>query len=305
MKKYAISREFFPWNLFAPPISEKFLAMSVPHMKPPKSLWRDKELDVTTHEIESYDGRNITCFVLSPKKLSAKAPCLIYLHGGGFICGNADYAKGFGITLAVRFGVKVFCPAYRLAPENPAPAALEDALTAYCYLLEKGYSSRHITLCGESAGGGLCYALAMKLREKNMPMPAGIIAISPWVDLTASGTSYIENEERDPSLSKERLQFYASLYVEDKKDPYVSPIFGDFHGMPPSLIFVGGDEVMLSDAETLYQKLTEAGCSAKLQIKPGMWHAYILYGTKESKSDFAMILEFLKDFFPQTDKNTK
>ena len=85
MKKYAINREFFPWNLFAPPISEKFLSISVPHMKPPKSLWRDKELDVTTHEIESYDGGKITCFLLSPKGLPKKAPCLIYLHGGGFV----------------------------------------------------------------------------------------------------------------------------------------------------------------------------------------------------------------------------
>ena len=91
MKKYAISREFFHWNLFAPPISEKFLAMSVPYMKPPKSLWQDKKLDVTTHEIESYDGEKITCFVLSPKNLPAKAPCLIYLHGGGFVLEAAGY----------------------------------------------------------------------------------------------------------------------------------------------------------------------------------------------------------------------
>jgi len=97
MKKYAILREFFPWNLFAPPISEKFLAMSVPHMKPPKSFWRDKELDVTTHEITSYDEEKITCFVLSPKNLPAKAPCLIYLHGGGFVLEAAGYHYGNAI----------------------------------------------------------------------------------------------------------------------------------------------------------------------------------------------------------------
>ena len=85
MKKYNISWEFFPWNLFAPPISDKFLAVSVSHMKPPKFLWRDKELDVTTHKITSYDGEKITCFVISPKKLSTKAPCLMYFHGGGFV----------------------------------------------------------------------------------------------------------------------------------------------------------------------------------------------------------------------------
>ena len=100
MKKYPISREFFPWNLFAPPISEKFLAMSVPHMKPPKFLWRDKELDVTTHDITTCAGGKITCFVLSPKKLPAKAPCLFYLHGGGFVLEAAGYHYGNAMRYA-------------------------------------------------------------------------------------------------------------------------------------------------------------------------------------------------------------
>ena len=133
MKKYAILREFFPWNLFAPPISEKFLAMSVPHMKPPKSLWRDKGLDVTTHEIESYDGGKITCFVLSPKKLPAKAPCLIYLHGGGFVLEAAGYHYANAMRYAKEVGCKVVFPQYRLAPQHPFPAFFEDCYASFCW----------------------------------------------------------------------------------------------------------------------------------------------------------------------------
>lgn len=122
MKKFPISREFFPWNLFAPPISEKFLAMSVPHMKPPKFLWKDRELNVTTHEIISYDGERITCFVLSPKSLPEKAPCLMYFHGGGFVLEAAGYHYRNAMRYAKEVGCKVvwlrsirFLPSMRTA----------------------------------------------------------------------------------------------------------------------------------------------------------------------------------------------
>lgn len=104
---------------------------------------------------------------------------ILYLHGGGYTCGDLDYAKGFGATLADEEGVRVFAAAYRLAPESPYPAAVEDALEAYNYLRQKGYKPEHIMLCGESAGGGLCFALCLKLKELSLPLPCGIIAISP------------------------------------------------------------------------------------------------------------------------------
>lgn len=132
---------------------------------------------------------------------------ILYLHGGGYTCGGLEYASGFGSMLAVQTGARTFCAAYRLAPENRFPAALEDALEAYRYLLDKGYTAGRITLCGESAGGGLCYALCLKLMEAALPLPGGIIAISPWTDLTASGESYSLNRERDPSMSAELLDF--------------------------------------------------------------------------------------------------
>ena len=218
---------------------------------------------------------------------------ILYLHGGGYTCGDLEYAKGFGAALAVQCGVRVFCPAYRLAPEHRYPAALEDALDAYRYLLDKGYAPEHITLCGESAGGGLCFALSMKLKQLGMPQPCGIIAISPWTDMTASGTSYVENRERDPSITAELLGFYADCYTDDRKHPLVSPLFGDLSGMPPSLLFAGGDEIMRSDAEDMHRRLLEAGRKSRLVVRPERWHGYVLYGIPEDAEDIATINAFL------------
>ena len=218
---------------------------------------------------------------------------VLYLHGGGYVCGDLEYAKGFASMLAVRCGVRVFCAAYRLAPENPYPAALEDALTAYRYLLDKGYAPEHIALCGESAGGGLCYSLCLKLKELGEKQPSGIIAISPWTDLTQSGESYDLNREKDPSMASEILDYYAGCYTDDRKDPLVSPLFGDLRELPPSLIFVGDEEIMRSDAVLMHSKLLSCGAESHLTVKPDRWHGYILYGLKEDEEDLEAINRFL------------
>lgn len=227
---------------------------------------------------------------------------VLYLHGGGYTCGGADYAKGFGIVLAERFGVKVFCPAYRLAPEHPFPAALEDALTAYRYLLDKGYGPEHITLCGESAGGGLCCSLCLKLKAQNLPVPCGMILISPWVDLTLSGPSYQENTDSDPSLSLAFLQCCADSYAAEKAVPEVSPVLGDLAGFPPSLIFAAEEELLLSDARALHQRLTEQGCTSTLKIKKDRWHAYVVYDLKEDGEDMNSINRFLNHYMSREKK---
>ena len=227
---------------------------------------------------------------------------ILYLHGGGYTCGGLDYAKGFGATLAVQCGVRVFCGAYRLAPEHRYPAALEDALECYRYLLSKGYPASHITLCGESAGGGLCYALCLKLRELGLPMPGGIIAVSPWTDLSASGESYETNRDVDPSMTSAVLDFFADSYTDDRKDPLVSPLFGELEGMPPSLIFVGGDEIMRSDSEMMHRRLLEAGCRSKLVVAPERWHGYVLYCLPEDEKDFTRMNRFLNKVMSQERK---
>jgi len=220
---------------------------------------------------------------------------ILYLHGGGYVTGDINYSKGFGTILSAENNIKVFCIAYRLAPENPFPAALEDAFSAYQYLLANGYKEKDIILCGESAGGGLIYSLCLKLKEQNLPLPCGIIAISPWTDLTSKGKSYDENFDNDPSMTKERLQYFASLYAKDYTDPFVSPLFGELQGMPPSLMFVGGDEIMLDDSVEMHRKLLESGSKAELIITPKMWHGYVLYGLKETKQDNEKMTEFIME----------
>ena len=218
---------------------------------------------------------------------------ILYLHGGGYTCGDLEYTQGFGATLATECGVRVFCPAYRLAPEHPFPAALDDAFAAYQYLLTKGYSPKRITLCGESAGGGLCYSLCLKLKELGMSQPASILTVSPWVDLTASGESYQTKKEVDVSLSAELLDAYTKNYAADPKDPYVSPLFGELSQLPPSLIFVGEDEILLSDSQRLHEKLLAADCRSHLIVTPQRWHGYLLYGLEEDRKDWSAISRFL------------
>ena len=247
-----------------------------------------REVYVREHDFGGFQGAWLT-----PKD-KRRTGVVLYLHGGGYTCGNLDYAKGFAATLADECGVRVFCAAYRLAPEDPFPAALDDAVVSYQYLLSKGYGPNQILLCGESAGGGLCYALCLRLKQLKLPLPCGIIAISPWTDLTQSGATFDENRDNDPSLSKELLDFYSACYTKEPKNPLCSPLFGDLRDLPPSLLFAGGDEILLDDAQRLHQKLLDAGCKSRLHIAPERWHAYVLYCLAENmQDDFQSINHFL------------
>lgn len=234
------------------------------------------------------------CFAIPHDEL--KRGVILYLHGGGYTCGDLEYAKGFGSVLASECGIRVLCLAYRLAPENPFPAALDDAVEAYRYLLSLGYLSSQIVLAGESAGGGLCFSLCLKLRQLDLPLPCSIIAISPWTDLTQSGESFIFNHDVDPSLCKETLDFYSKCYSRNPTDPLVSPLFGDVSGLPPSLIFAGKDEVLLDDSRRMHNKLVSSGCTSELVEAEGMWHAYVLYCIKERACDLDRINAFLNRF---------
>ncbi len=223
---------------------------------------------------------------------------ILYLHGGGYTCGSLDYSLGFGSVLAAETGMRVFCIAYRLAPENPYPAALEDAFEAYSYLLSEGIRHDRIVLCGESAGGGMIYSLCLMLKERNLPCPSGVIGISPWTDLTSSSPSYEANKEADPSMTLQRLSYFADCYTSDRKDPLVSPLFAELEGLPPSLIFAGGDEIMLGDSTEMHRALTASGVDSTLYVKEKMWHGYVLFCLKENRDDFLKINAFLKKILP-------
>ena len=252
------------------------------------SALHKREVLIRDHDFERFQGAWVM-----PKD-ERRSGVVLYLHGGGYTCGSLDDANGFAATLASECGVRVFCAAYRLAPENPYPAAVEDALTAFDYLLKKGYAPHQILLCGESAGGGLIYALSLKLKQLGRELPCGLIGISPWVDLTGSGASYETNRDNDPSLTQELLEFYAKCYTQNPTDPLCSPVRGDLTGLPPSLLFAGGDEILLDDARTLHDRLKAAGCRSKLIIAPGRWHAYVLYCLQENmEQDMEEINRFL------------
>ena len=255
-----------------------------------------KTLTYESYTFENFEG------VWAIPKDDTRSGVMLYLHGGGYCCGDLAYAKGVASMLASKCGIRVFAAAYRLAPEHRFPAPVEDAFTAYSYLLERGYTNQNIVLCGESAGGGLIYALCVKLRECGLSLPCGIIAISPWSDLTASGASYQTNIKCDPSMNAERLNFYATLYTSDRKNPLVSPLFADLTGMPRSLIFVGGDEIMLDDARLLHEKLLASGAKSELITAPGLWHGYILYNLKERISDYEKLNAFLTEVLPRPRK---
>lgn len=260
------------------------------------SLRQRDQVIIKEHPFDRFDGLWVI-----PKD-ERRDGVMLYLHGGGFTCGGTEYAKGVGASLAAWSGAKVFCAAYRLAPEHPYPAALEDVTEAYRYLLSKGYTPEHILLCGESAGSGLCYSLCLKLRQEGIPQPSGILAISPWVDLTLSGESYELNAAKDPSMSREALTFFAENYTAHPQEPMVSPLFADLTGLPPSLIFAGGDEILLSDAQKLHDALQSAGCGSDLVVSPERWHGYILYGLEEDQKEFGIISDFLDRYFSQQRK---
>ncbi len=246
-----------------------------------------RQVLVHAHNFSNFEGAWIL-----PKD-QRREGVILYLHGGGYTCGDLEYAKGFATTLAHHCGMRVFCIGYRLAPEHPYPAAVEDALEAYQYLLGKGYPAEQIALCGESAGGGLCYSLCLKLKQHSLPLPGGIVSISAWTDLTASGSSYEENKDADPTLTWEKLNFFTESYTANPKDPLVSPLLGDLAGLPPALLFVGGDEILRSDSENLHKKLLENGVQSQLVVRPQRWHGYLLFDLAEDQPDFDTLGRFL------------
>ena len=176
------------------------------------------------------------------------------------------------------FGADVLTPDYRVAPEHPFPAALEDTVYAYKWLLnEKKYDPEQIVVAGDSAGGGLALALCLYAKDHALPLPAGIITMSPWTDVTLSGASYEENYMIDPLFgnSKENMLYQCSYIGNaDKKDPYLSPLFGNFEGFPPMLMQVGAYEVLLDDTRAAAKKARAEGVKVRCSVYDGMFHVF-------------------------------
>jgi acetyl esterase/lipase len=203
--------------------------------------------------------------------------------------------------LARRCGCRVVAPNYRLAPEHPFPAALDDALAVYRHLLGSGQEPGKIAVSGDSAGGGLAVALMMALVEAGDPLPAAAVLMSPWVDLTLSSKTCSANAGIDAVLNVPTLGAWAAGYsgVLGLEHPLVSPLFGNFGGLPPMLIQVGGDEVLLDDARRLAARAAEAGVAVELRVWEGLWHCWQVLGTlvPENKASMAQVAAFLESHF--------
>ena len=246
------------------------------------------------------DMGQFTMKLLSSKENPRGDKVILQLHGGGYTGAvrNAYYVFA-GLYNEVSHGCSVLTPDYRVAPENPYPAALEDAVASYQWLMDKGYFGEQIILGGDSAGGGLAMALCMYLKDHHMPMPCGIVAMSPWTDLTASGESYETNYEKDPLVgnTKESL-IYVNDYAgdHDKMDAYISPLFGNFKEFPPMLIQVGSIEMLLSDSVSVAAKARQQGVKVRLSVYEGMFHVFQMayLNIPESKRAWAEVGKFIE-----------
>jgi monoterpene epsilon-lactone hydrolase len=207
------------------------------------------------------------------------ANVILYFHGGVYVIGSADSSVPLAADLARRSNAKVLSVDYRLAPENPYPAAVEDARAAYEGLLSQGVDPSNIAISGESAGGGLTVALLLALREAEIPMPSSVFVMSPWADLTLSGNTMVERQDVDPILKAEALRLRVGDYVAsaNSSDPFISPVFADLRGLPPMLIQVGSHEILLSDAVRLAERAANADLEVTLEVVPGVPHVFQAY----------------------------
>jgi phosphinothricin tripeptide acetyl hydrolase len=223
---------------------------------------------------------------------------IFYLHGGGYMIGSPASHRHIVAAICEAGNAAALLVDYRLAPENPFPAAVNDAVTAYKWLLDQGTAPQQIIIAGDSAGGGLTIATLVSLREEGIALPAAAVCISPWVDLTNSAESYKTKAESDPMLKKARLDLFAQAYLQGQMPaiPLASPVFADLEGLPPLLIQVGTDEVLFDDAKNLEDRARKAGLDVTLQVWDDMihvWH-YFFPVLTDARDAIARIGEFVK-----------
>ena len=202
---------------------------------------------------------------------------VLYLHGGAYRLGSPATYRNFSWRIAAAAQARVVALDYRLAPEHPFPAALDDALAAYRWLLSKAAPTR-LALLGDSAGGGLALGLLLKLRDAGLPLPPAAVVLSPWTDLALTGPSITANAQSDPMLNADDLPQFAADYLggTNPANPYASPLYGDPAGLPPTLFQVGSDEILRDDTLRMAEKLIGAGCKAVVEVWPRMPHVWHL-----------------------------
>jgi acetyl esterase/lipase len=211
----------------------------------------------------------------------------LYLHGGGYLSGSPVTHRAITGHLASRCGARVFAADYRLAPEHPFPAALDDAVAAYRGLLAEGVAPGEVVIAGDSAGGGLTVATVLRLRDLALPLPRALVLFSPWTDLTLEQLSSAAGEVM---LNQPWLQDGARYYIAhgDARHPLVSPVFAALQGLPPTLVQVGTDELLLNDSRRLFRRLQDSGVVARLEEYPRRWHVFQLHAGLLADADRAL-----------------
>jgi epsilon-lactone hydrolase len=257
---------------------------SAPPPPPPASIQelRDR-IDANLGQLPLAEGTTATEVdangvhsILCARDGSDDAALIVYFHGGGFRIASALSYRAFGTHLAKAAKARVLVVDYRLAPENPFPAAVEDTVSAYQWVLDQGTPASKVVIAGDSAGGGLTASLLLAARDRGMPLPAGAACLSPWVDLTNSAFTYDSRSGADKLFSKTSADEARALYLgdHDPKDPLASPIFGAWSDMPPLLILVGDAEVLLDDAAQLASVAAAAGVDVEHHVYPEMPHVW-------------------------------
>lgn len=231
-----------------------------------------------------------------PERGHDRSKVILYCHGGGYTSGNLGYARVLAAKMANATGCEVLAFQYRLAPEFPYPAALEDALEAWEYLMHQGWGAKNVILAGDSAGGNLALELTLALKEAGRFLPGRLVLFSPWTDMTASGASYTHREALDPVLTEQYIRSVRSAYAPgvDYSQPQFSPLFADLSGLPPTLIQVGEREILASDSEQLQKALIAAGVPCVLQSWPDMWHVFQMFPLKSAGDAMTAIADFLR-----------
>ncbi len=292
--KFHLKREVWDWNTSIPRFREECEQGARKSGKLPEGI---EVLPVTIAGLP--DGLKAE-WILPAQASSALAKdekVIFYTHGGGYISGSCSDHRGFVAKIVKGSRVRALLYEYRLAPEHPFPAALEDTLTAYSWLLAQGVSFANIIIVGESAGGGLCLATLLALRDQAIPLPAAAVALSPWTDLKLTGESV--RTRAGVSIDPPGMSTVCSKYYAGEQDPglpYISPLYGDLNRLPPLLIYVGNDEMARDDSTRFAEKAKAAGVKVSLRVGEGMVHCYPLFAPlfPEATQAMAVICDFIK-----------
>ena len=277
-------------TLFLEKMTDNLILKNIIHAKLKKPYTENKTIDQLRKETEeagnkiplpkntkfkrvsvgNIDAEWITCGEVETDKI------FMFIHGGGYYRGSIAATRATVARISAEAKVRCLSIEYRLAPEHPFPAAIDDTFTAYNWLLKEGLNPKNIIVSGQSAGGGLCLALLLKLKEKNFFQPRGAVALSPWTDLTQSGKTMKINADIDPVISKKYLDRMANLYLAKTSNmsPLASPLYGELSGLPPLLVQVGSAETMLDDSRRFVEKAKIAKVDVQIEVWKDMFHGW-------------------------------